>query len=221
MGAKATYNFDKDFNDAFVKYPRLKEVDLEGTRCMTGWIDLIHPILGKFDEYRVLIKYIDEFPYRFPTVYELDGKIPRDIEYNRHIYTDTKSLCFGVLPEQLIVCRNTMPTVKFIDEILVPHLARETLRNNGEPYPDGGRSHGIKGTWEFFEEKLNISEPTIILEILEKIASRSLPSRNDPCICGSIKKYKNCHINGISYLSSIEPRYLREIIVKMKEKDQS
>ena len=51
----------------------------------------------------------------------------------------------------------------------------------------GEYSHGLAGEWEHLIEISNFA--------------RQNPSRNDPCPCGSRKKYKKCHLDEVNSLN--------------------
>ena len=41
------------------------------------------------------------------------------------------------------------------------------------------------------------------------IRREKTPRRNDPCLCGSGKKYKNCCIQKVRFLNSLTPEFRR------------
>src|SRR5690554_710600 len=182
----------KDIDSALISYTTLQRVKEYGFIRVKGGIPLIHPEKGEFDRYEVLIIFPKNFPKCFPKVIEISEKIPRNA--NRHVNYDN-TLCLAVEPEEQAIAKNGISFKFFLDKVLVPHLARETFRENKGFYPDGEYAHGYDGIWEYYKSILDKEDKQLILEELEQVANSSWPKRNDKCSCGSGKKFKKCHMD--------------------------
>ena len=89
---------------------------------------------------------------------------------------------------------------------LSPYDVPQTLPFHNNEKKGVPRSEGLTKTVRLSlsnKSDVNTSEKTVLLERMreqrETILKDKLPSRNDPCPCGSGKKFKNCHGKGIVY----------------------
>lgn len=122
----------------------------------------------------------------WPKVFEVGGKYRRISEkcevpiIDLHIYPDSSACCLGLKyrdGKQLCI-------EDFLHELVIPFFYRLSYTDKfgiDRAREDlwGEYSHGDKGQIEHFLEIVNIV--------------RHNPGRNDPCPCGSGKKYKKCH----------------------------
>ena len=126
----------------------------------------------------------------WPKVYEVGGKQEWIAERERidsfdlHVYRDG-SCCLGLQP--LAERRTTLR--EFMDEMVVPFFYRMAYTDR----------YGIQAArqrlWdEYSHGELGFQQ---YLSVLADIAKQDL-SRNDPCACGSGRKYKRCHMGEVA-----------------------
>ena len=126
----------------------------------------------------------------WPKVYEVGGKHERIAERERidsfelHLYPDS-SCCLGL---QLLADRRTTLR-EFMDEMVVSFFYRLAYADR----------YGIQAArqrlWdEYGHGELGFQQ---YLSVLADIAKQGL-SRNDPCACGSGRKYKRCHLGEVA-----------------------
>jgi hypothetical protein len=212
------FNFVEDIEIALRKYPGLKIVQAEeGNKNLAGEIDVVHEESGTLIEtFAVEVHYPEKFPFCFPKVFETSGKIERTL--SRHVNTANGSICLVVPPEERLICKHGISTLWFLDNVLYPRLAEEFVVMNGGKY-QGEYSHGgANGYWEYYMRKLNITNTDLVLSILEVIAKKQLPVGHNPCICGSGKKFKKCHLKSTVEISDLGASHLNSDIQFLRSK---
>lgn len=140
--------------------------------------------------------YVDDLDMNgWPKVFEVGGKYRRIAEkcevpiIDLHIYPHNRACCLGLKyrdSQQLCI-------QDFLDELVIPFFYRLSYTDKfgiDRARSDlwGEYAHGDKGQIEHFLEIMNIA--------------RHNPSRNDPCPCGSGKKYKKCHLDEVESLKN-------------------
>jgi hypothetical protein len=183
------FDLNKDIEKALKTYTDLR-LDPKAITVSGKFIAFDRSSKTEIDQYEVLIRFPENYPFRFPVVFESSGKIPRDV--SRHI-NNRGNICFSNPQDELSLCRNGITFKWFLDEILNPHLCREYAREHLGYYPTGERSHGTEGIWEGYFDLFKTTDKKAILEELKMILSIRKPGRNSPCYCNSGKKYKVCH----------------------------
>lgn len=122
----------------------------------------------------------------WPKVFEVGGKYRRIAEkcevpiIDLHIYPHNRACCLGLKYRD----NQRLCIEDFLDELVIPFFYRLSYTDKfgiDRARKDlwGEYSHGHRGEIEHFLEIMNIV--------------RHNPDRNDPCPCGSGKKYKKCH----------------------------
>lgn len=203
----------QDINRGIKQYPLLKLIESNRGIIVVGDITLTHPDIGEYDKYSVSINFSKTYPKCFPKVTEVSKKIPRNAR--RHVNTDN-TLCLAVEPEEKLICRNGITFKFFLDKVLVPHLSRETYRNLHGDYEDGEYSHGLDGLWEFFGQKLNVTDKKCVIKEFEIMLQGHWQKRNEFCYCGSQIKFKKCHLKKWNELMVLGKDYLRTRLELLK-----
>ena len=128
----------------------------------------------------------------WPTVYEVGGRHARIADRENvetidlHFYPDG-ACCLGL---QLLADRRT--TLKeFMDELVVPFFYRLSFTDlrglvAAREYLWAEYSHGDQGLREYMSDRADIAKHGL--------------DRNDPCACGSGRKYKRCHLGEVDRL---------------------
>jgi uncharacterized protein YecA (UPF0149 family) len=207
-------NLKKDIEKALKKYTSL-------TLNVSDEIPFIQGVFTAYDktsnteieDYNVLIRFTEKYPYAFPVVIETSKKIPKDL--SRHVKGDG-TLCFANWQDELSACKNGITFIWFLDEILNTHLCREFVKEKTGNYPTGERSHGIEGIWEGYYDVLSITDKSKVLEELDLILNHNQIGRNHPCYCNKGKKYKACHEKIESEVTKIGKTNAKEILEILK-----
>lgn len=206
--------FQDDIAEVLKKYLGLSIISHKGEIIISGTIDLIDFKGELRDTYSIEIRPSSAYPYRFPHLIETGGRIPKNIDW--HIYEGTGHCCICVEPEELIICKNGITLLSFIDLQVIPFLFNQTFRRvNG--YFINERSHGFLGTIEFYMEKLSVSNIYKLVDMLLFISKGEEPERVSLCFCSSGQKYRKCHRNSYRLLKEIDRSHLQNDISKIKE----
>ncbi|MBI9062696.1 MAG: SEC-C domain-containing protein [Marinilabiliaceae bacterium] len=173
------------------KYPNLFLIERKGFYILKGILNITsheHEDLGCFS-----IEIIESkgFPYRFPILFEVGGDIPIHADWHKY---PNNSCCITVLPDEILKCKNGISLHAFIEEHAKAYLANHLHRVKHGKYLNGEYSHGTRGFYQFYSQLLRDGDKSKWREWIElAFSSGKAISRNEPCICGSNKKYKHCH----------------------------
>lgn len=183
---------------------------------LQGQVDLI--INGNmYHRFDLTVQIHPDHPFRFPIVWETGDDIPRTMD--RHVFPKTGNLCFGVIAEERLVCKDGIRLAWFFDKVLLPRLADEFCVINGGEYQKE-KSHGIVGDWEFYFSELNTQNPAFVLTILTLLKLVIPPKSTDPCPCGSGISFNTCHEKNLGRIilgtHSIAPSFWNGEIQKLK-----
>lgn len=204
--------FELESDYVCIQFPNLKLEHQNNVPYLTGFILLRDNEGAIIDEYQISIEFNAFYPKKFPNVFELGGKIPKNIDW--HIYNDG-SCCIASPPEETLACIEGITLVKFIKNHLLPYLYNQTFRRqNG--YFLNERSHGNKGWLEFFFEILHTNRITNVIIALEYIVNKFHIDRRSLCFCGSNIKYRKCHRNAITTLEKLPIEDIRWYIHILK-----
>lgn len=169
-------------------FPNLHAFIRDGKLVVAGSLALSHDG-AEFDRYLLELRLDEKHPHVPPVVYEVGGRIPRHID--RHTY-QSGALCLGV-PEELWPKPGTaINLADFLNQHVRSYLVANTLVEEGQPWPFGERSHGHKGTLEFYAEKYGIDNPTAVMSLLS-YAIKTASKGHWNCFCGSGKRMRDCH----------------------------
>ncbi len=139
--------------------------------------------------------YVDDLDMNgWPKVFEVGGRHRRIAQENSvntadlHFYSDHDNCCLGIKYGN----NSGLSIEKFLDDLVIPFFYRLSYTDKfgiDRARRDlwGEYSHGDKGETEYFLEIMDIA--------------RHNPGRNDPCPCGSGKKYKKCHLSEVESLN--------------------
>lgn len=174
---------------------------------------------GPVDAYKVRIEFDRDFPRAAPLVFDIDGRLPRDID--RHVYSDGH-VCLEVWPVWL--AQNPEPTVATVlgGPIRNFFLSQSYYEANGK-WPFGEYSHGDKGRREALRDAVradSIADKDLVWRVYGLFKP---PRRQNVCPCGSGRLYRKCHraeLEAIAQSLSSEGIWLiTEMYVKILERD--
>ena len=165
------------------------EIDTNQTAIIRGTFDVCSKSEHVYESVGLRIEYPATFPIRNkpPSVYMESHRDRWKNTSNSHIEGNWR-LCLFVpgesqinfgAEESLSELFAVIHTFLFKQRIYQKRLAKSYLTGEVVKWPGEERSHGDKG-------------------ILEAIRASGGVGRNDPCPCGSGKKYKHCHERRLS-----------------------
>lgn len=212
--------FKKEAKGIKVLFPELNysEID-DGFPVIAGDLILKDQNEEVIDGYKILIKPTVEYPFRFPHVFETEGRLPNNIDW--HVFNDGHC-CIKSIPEEIIICRKGINLHSFIRDQVIPYFFNQKYRElNG--YFLKERSHGVEGWIEYFEEIFNTKNLEIIYKGLLFLLERNEPNRVSKCFCGSGLKYRKCHRTAFRLLSLFKneelTRYTKMIIENLRKRE--
>ncbi|RYX87682.1 hypothetical protein EON73_00920, partial [bacterium] len=133
------------------------------------------------DTYQIRIVPTNEYPNRFPLLFETGGKIP--INFDWHVFETDGHCCILTLPEELLICKNEITLLDYIEKQVKPYLFNQTFRRL-HGYFLKERSHGITGWIEYFSELFQTTNILKIVSWLRFILKGQEPNRVQLCFCG-------------------------------------
>lgn len=207
--------FILECSEVLVSFHKLSIGDSKsGSPMLIGEIDLIDGTGNYWDTYQVEIHCSNQYPKRFPVLYETGGKLIRDADW--HINETDGSCCVEVLQKEIMICSEGISLITYLTNYVIPFFFNQTHRILRGYYVNGEYSHGIKGTVEFYQEILGIKPHFNILEVLNLLAQGLDPSRRSYCFCGSHKKYRKCHKSAYNSLKVIPKTQIENDINEIK-----
>jgi hypothetical protein len=211
----AKFDLKKDIAAAIKKYHKLVLKNESKNVLIEGKIPICKRNREIITEYELRIFYPAHYPFCFPVVFEIGGKIPKEI--GRHINEKDGSICFAVRPVEKLKCLNGITSVEFIESIVIPYLAAQILFDNGEKkIIKGGYKHSNDGIKQFYLELFSTENWEEVEKGFQIAMTDKSPKRNAPCYCGSSKKYKKCHQIAIDTLKKLGNEYLKNELELLK-----
>jgi len=202
-----SYNIFTDQLDQVIEeYQNFGIVEKNDKKFLWGELQIIDNNDKHWESYQLEIKHHPDFPKRFPKVYEISNKIPKIADW--HIYED-KSCCIDVLPSEIIKCKDDLSLLAFIEKELTPYFFNQTHRRVEGYYIGGEYSHGNRGIYEFYADKLKTGDDIRhTLSLMSFIASNSRPNRSNKCFCGTGKLFRHCHMEAYDVLKLLGKDFL-------------
>lgn len=184
--------FNDQLDEAIQYFPQLKKVVGSDGEFLKGILDIPNDegtIIGSF---MIEIKYRNGFPNRFPKLFETGGDIRNEADW--HKYPDG-SCCITVEPDELLICRNGITVLEFIQKHSIPYFANHYHKLITGKYKNGEYAHGPEGTFQFYSTLFKTSDMKKWIEYYNHVFKKKSIQigRNDLCFCGSGQKFKVCH----------------------------
>jgi hypothetical protein len=154
-----------------------------------GSIELADKNGDIIDTYRIKIIPTKNYPYEFPYVYELDNRIPINVDW--HVFPDGHC-CIKAHTEEILICNQGLTLIGFIKNEVIPYFFNQKHREL-YGYFLQERSHGQKGNLEFLYDIFRTTDKSVIRQCLLFISKRQEPNRVSECFCGGGEKYRKCH----------------------------
>lgn len=206
------YIFRNQLTDVLQEFPSLSIKERNGKKYLKGILDIADEDLNIIGSYLIEIRFSDQFPFRFPLLYEVGNDIPNDIDW--HKYSDNRC-CITVLPDEILKCKSGISINDFIKKYCFAFFANHIYRKKENHYLNGEYSHGPKGLKEFYISLLRTEKKEELISFYNYVfgVSNIKYKRNDKCFCGSSKKFKICHFKLFDIIRDIgENRFWEDLI---------
>lgn len=145
------------------------------------------------DIYQIEVIFPKSYPRDIPILIEIGGRIPRNAD--RHINDKNGICCIGPRLEQRQKWLKDPRICVYITDFVIPFLANQSYYERMGDWKNGQYDHRAKGILTYYAEAFSITDRGLLELILGQLASNQRCGRNDPCICGSGKKAKKCHLD--------------------------
>jgi hypothetical protein len=183
--------FESLLSDACKQFSNLRIKLKDGKQYLKGTIDILNSEQKLVQSFLVEIHWVKGFPYRFPMLFEVGGSIPCHPDW--HKYSDN-SCCITVEPDEIIQCKCGISVILFINQYVIPYLANQCYKKLKGKYNDEF-PHGKSGLIVYYTDLMETSDKDKWIQYVKYAFGIDVikAERNDPCICGKGKKFKNCH----------------------------
>ena len=206
-----------DFAILQKKQPELKiGYSKSDPTSINGTYRLFDPSGVEQGNWEIFIPISKKYPFEFPELYETSNKIP--ILPERHMTKNGACVELDIITSY--IANRGITFDEFFKRYVVRYFSWNLLYEAGETEGLDYWEHYGQGRKDFFTEHLMTDDTEIIKYYINLIRTNQLPSRNDPCICSSGKKYKKCHHNGIEQLKKYPICLLEKAIVTFKDKEE-
>lgn len=208
--------FSDQLDEVIYHFPQLKKVVGSDDDFLKGILDIPNDEGEVIGSFMIEIKNHEEFPYRFPILYETAGDIRNEADW--HKYPD-HSCCITVEPDERLICRNGITVLEFIERHVIAYFANHHHRLITGQYKNGEYAHGLPGIRQFYADLFKTPDMGKWIEYYKHVFhEKSIDiGRNDQCFCGSGKKYKFCHDKVFQDLKWLgENKVKRQLLLIMK-----
>jgi SEC-C motif-containing protein len=145
----------------------------------------------------VRVEFPRPYPEQEPRIYDEAGRFPHIPD--RHFYPDGRC-CLWLEPESRWDPKAPDGLCQWLDEAAIffdRQLVYDAIGENA--WPGAAHGHGDAGYIEYAKEQLDVD--TGELRALAPTLAHLPPAgRNSRCGCGSGRKYKSCHLDGVAAL---------------------
>ena len=205
--------FLAEARDIVDSYEKLRLVEKNEKIIVSGELDLVDEQRNCHDMYSVEIHPVSSYPNRFPLVFEVGGRIPRNIDW--HVFESDGHCCICTYPEEILTCREGITLSTFVENQVTPYFYSQTFRRL-KGYFLNERSHGFLGDTEFFSEVLETKDIRKMTRWLYFILQRKEPDRvAKKCFCGKNVMYRHCHRKAYRKLAAFSDKELEYFVAKL------
>jgi len=189
-------------------FPKLLLMNNDGKApSFRGELDICDMAGEYWDTFKMKIAAPVNYPYGVPLLQELDGKIDRIAD--RHI-SPNGFCCVAIDHILLNHAAKCLSIMEYVRQYAYPYFANQLYFKQEGHYAAKEYKHAFDGVKQFYHESLNIRDTKSAMDILTGIIINKLPSRNQVCLCGSNKKFKDCHLKTVEFLNRLGKKQLEE-----------
>jgi len=181
--------FKKQIAEATKAYPELKVSVRDGFEFLSGTFRIIDEEGNEWNSFQIEVRFNESFPYRFPDLVEVGGKIPKIADW--HI-NETGTCCITIPILEVYSCKNGITILQFIQYQVKPYLFNQSFRIKKGYYANQEFAHGVYGILEYYKELFGESDIKKIIARL-KVLKSTIFGKKTPCFCGRKAKFRNCH----------------------------
>lgn len=184
------------------KYPDLR-LTIDGEiGHLVGSFPIVHEGV-ELDRFEIKVRVPAEFPRELPTVYEVGGRIPHDVDW--HTFK-AGNLCV-IVPEEWFLNQNYRSLIAYLEGPLRNYFVNHALAEAGHVRPMGERRHGSRGLYDAYGDMVGTTDTLAIIRYLRFCASPKIKA-HWKCPCGSGKRVEICHLAHVLSLRKQIPQWV-------------
>lgn len=188
-----SYRSNLELQDFLSSHPLLRlieycdeQVVVEGTYLLNAQMDGYQAVQGR---YNIRITFPTGYPRNLPKVFELDGAIPRDLDY--HTYPDG-SFCLGSEIRIKSILRDHPTATGLLEEVVKPFLYKIVYKLKFGISPGGELAHGDDGLISDYQRLFKVNEKASVLQVLRALGKRKREANKLSCPCGCGNRLGKC-----------------------------
>jgi hypothetical protein len=204
--------FRQQIAEAANVYPELKLSVRDGIELLSGTFRVIDDEGKEWNSFEIQIRFSEAFPYSFPQLVEVGGKIPKIADW--HIYP-SGACCITIPILELVSSRNGITVLQFIQNHVKPHLFNQAHRIEKGYYAHQEFAHGVYGILEYYQEIFHEKSVEKIIGYLKVLKSIEFGKKN-ACFCGRRAKFRKCHPGVFKLFKHIPESFTADEINRLK-----
>lgn len=204
--------FRQQIAEAAKVYPELKVSVREGIEFLSGTFRIIDDEGKEWNSFQIEIRFNSAFPYLFPQLVELGGKIPKVADW--HI-NENGGCCITIPLLEVTSCKNGITVLQFIQNHVKPYLFNQAHRLEKGYYAHQEFAHGVYGILEYYQELFKEKDVEKVIGYLKILKSTEF-GKKTPCFCGKKAKFRKCHPEIFRIFKPIPSKFIDDEIQRLK-----
>lgn len=194
--------FENDIKVVGGIFPKLGIVKIDGEQILKGELEIIDASGKLWDTFQIEIKGSVSYPLSFPKLFETGNAFLKIADW--HVYESDESSCVDVTPNEIIICKDGINVLDYIQRFAIPYFASQSFRIREGYYLYGEYAHGILGRIEFYQSKLKAKNPSEFIAMFDLIIRDYNPPRTTLCpFCHKVK-FRHCHRDVFRELQNVK-----------------
>lgn len=181
---------NEQYDTALKEFPKLNRPERVGELWeIKGSIDVIDDEGGYWETYDIKIFVPKKYPEELFFLLETGGKIKKNRDWHNLFgcCLSTEAVIYSVLG-------NDLSLLNWLKKFAHPFLANHVYKKETGDYANGEFLHETPGIIQGYEQLFGVKGYNEVYLKLKQLCNVLKLGRNDPCFCGSGKKFKNCFL---------------------------
>jgi hypothetical protein len=205
-------SLDKDIHEVLVMFPKLKLIERDKKKTVSGEIDIFDVANNYVDSFDIAVFIPRNYPYGFPLLFETSNKLEHIPD--RH-FNEDESCCVCSLQEVDLISQKGISMKDFFLGYVIPYLANQLYFNIEKEWANGDYDHGAEGILQYYRELFELDRIEEIFELLSFL-NKNRMNRNDTCFCGKKQKLKRCHLQTYTIIKFLSKSRIEVDLLALK-----